>query len=363
MKKVLVILGPTATGKTDVALRLSANWRITQGKPFNFPQCELVSCDSRQIYTGLDIGTGKMPSNNHPELVRPEQDRRVSGSGSRNKFGMTNRNDIKRGKGYWEINRIKIWMYDVCDPKIQFNVKDYVIHAEKVIEDILKRGKLPIIVGGTGFYLKALLEGLPNLEIPINKKLRRELEKLNLKALQNKLQKLSPEKWENLNNSDRQNPRRFIRAIEIASTNSTSEEFLRATIRGGFKKYDVLKTGLTAPREVLNKRIDSRLVSRLDQGMVEEAKNLHKDGLSFTRMKELGLEYGMLAKLLAGEISENQLVDQLSAKIHQYAKRQMTWFRSENSVFWFDITSKNWTPKMEKIVLKWYDGGNDNTQN
>lgn len=322
MKKVLVILGSTATGKTDVALQLAQKYNG-----------ELVSCDSRQVYIGLDIGTGKLPGH-----------------------------DVKVEKhdGYWEIDGIRIWMYDVCDPKKQFTVKDYVEQASQVIEDILKRGKLPIIVGGTGFYLKALLEGLPNLEIPLNLQLRKELEKLSLQELQSKLQKIFLKRWKDMNNSDQNNPRRLIRAIEIVLTNFTSEEFLRATVRGDFK---ILKIGLTAPREVLQSRINARLASRIDQGLIEETKNLHKNGLTYKRMQELGLEYSILARLLKDEISENQLINDLSVKISQYAKRQMTWFKSQKNIIWFDITDKEWNQKMEKIVLKWYDENNDNSPN
>ncbi|MDO8639029.1 MAG: tRNA (adenosine(37)-N6)-dimethylallyltransferase MiaA [Candidatus Daviesbacteria bacterium] len=316
MKKVLVILGPTATGKTDVALQLAQKYNG-----------ELVSCDSRQVYNGLDIGTGKEASSKYQVVC------------------------IK-GKGFWEINGIRIWMYDACDPKKQFTVKDYVKEASKVIEDILKRGKLPIIVGGTGFYLKALLEGIPNLDIPVNKKLRGELEKLSLGDLQKKLQELSPEKWEQLNSSDRNNSRRLLRSIELLSMYPYISNN-QVTITND-QKYDVLRIGLRAPREILNKRIDLRLVSRIDQGMITEAKKLHQNGLTFIRMKELGLEYSMLARLLKGEISENQLIEQLSVKIHQYAKRQMTWFNLQKNISWFDITQDKWNQKVEKLIFKWY---------
>ena len=185
MKKLLVILGPTATGKTDLALYLA--------KKFNG---ELVSCDSRQIYGGLDIGTGKMPSNSTYEVKRIRPCRS---------------NDI----GYWEIDGIKIWMYDVVSPKKQYSVADYVKDADRVIGEIRAKGKLPIIVGGTGLYLKAIFEGLPNLAIPVDKKLRNRLAKLSKAELQEKLKKVSPEKWESLNQSDRENSRRLIRAIEL----------------------------------------------------------------------------------------------------------------------------------------------------
>lgn len=350
MKKVLVILGPTATGKTDLALSLA--------KKFNG---ELVSCDSRQVYIGLDIGTGKMSG----------QDLGFK------KF------DLR-----WEIDGIKVWMYDVVNPQTRYTVSDYVKQANKVIEDILKRDKLPIIVGGTGLYLKALLEGLSNLEIPVDEKLRGELEELSLEQLQEKLKLLSPAKFESLNNSEKNNKRRLLRSIELIHMNPrlprpTAQD---AVVVGGpspdgeanggqaymttsdkqqsiSDKYNVLKIGLTAPREVLNKRIDLRLISRIDQGLIEEGERLLKEGITLERMRELGLEYGVLAQLLTGDINREQFIETLKIKIHQYAKRQMTWFKnpsaSSGCTNWFDITDKRVSDEVEKLVLSWYDKHND----
>lgn len=281
MRKLLVILGPTATGKTDLALNLA--------KKFNG---EIVSCDSRQVYRGLDIGTGKYPSQ---------------------------KSKVKS----------KIWMYDVADPRKQYSVFNYVKDANKVIDEIIKRKKLPIVVGGTGLYLKALLEGLTNLSIPVNKKLRNSLSKLSLKQLQNKLQKLLPKKWQDLNQSDRQNPRRLIRAIELVGL---KPNFVKT------QNFDALKIGLTAPRDVLYKRADRKVLARIKQGMIEETIKLHKKGLSFKRMRQLGLEYGVLADYLDGKIKDtNELIKIMQGKIHGYIRRQLTWFAKEKDVHWFNI--------------------------
>lgn len=321
MKRLLVILGSTSTGKTDLAIFLA--------KKFNG---ELVACDSRQVYEGLDVGTGKLP------------DKEVR---------------IKKGMGFWEMDGIKVWMYDVADPKKQYTVYDYVKDAHKVIDEILKRGKLPIIVGGTGLYLKALLEGLSNLLIPPDQKLRQELDRLSLQQLQEKLQELSSEKWENMNNSDRQNSRRLIRYIELASILHT-EETLRfdQNCNDKISNLNVLKIGLTAPREILYKRIDERVISRINQGMIEEAKKLQEAGLSFKRMRQLGLEYGVLADYLQGNIlSEIELIKVLQGKIHRFARRQETWFKKEKNIFQFDIIGKNYITQLENMVRKWYDTG------
>ncbi len=316
MKKILVVLGATSTGKTEVALQLARKF-----------DGELVSCDSRQVYRGLDIGTGKDGAN--------------------------------------------AWMYDVADPKKQYSVFDYVKDANNIIEDILNRGKLPIIVGGTGLYLKALLEGMPNLGIPVDEKLRKQLSNLTLKQLQLRLQKSDPVRWSGMNSSDSQNPRRLIRVIEIATLS------LRGVKRRGNLKRigkiatlitprvlptlwwrarnDILKIGLTAPRQILYQRIDGRVISRINQGMIDEARRLHEKGLSFERMRRLGLEYGVLADYLDNKIkSEEELIKILQGKINGYARRQIAWFKKENNVIWFDITDPNFPEKLEKEAAKWY---------
>ena len=254
MNKVLVILGSTSTGKTDLALRLA--------KKFNG---ELIACDSRQVYKGLDIGTGKMPSSN---------------------------GQFKKRQGYWEIDGVKIWMYDVAEPNKQYTAYDFVKDGRRAIKEITTENKLPIIVGGTGLYLRAFIDGLPNLGIPVDQKLRKSLEKLSLLKLQYKLQELSFEKWQEMNNSDRQNPRRLIRHIEMLSNNSRQFKKTKADGISGWS--DLLKIGLIGPRQILYEKSNQRVVKRISQGMIIEAKRLYKEGLSLERMRQLGLEYRIL---------------------------------------------------------------------
>ncbi len=314
MKKVLVILGPTATGKTDLGLFLAK--RING---------ELVACDSRQIYRNLDIGTGKFPAN---EVKVIKHDR------------------------YWEMDGVKVWMYDVANPQTQYTVADYVEDAKGVIEDILSQNKLPIIVGGTGLYLKALLEGLPNLSVPVDKNLREDLKKLSKEELQKKLQGLSPKRWEGMNKSDRENPRRLLRSIEIILMNPYINKSQNILKKGA--KYETLKIGLTAPRDELYRRVDLRILRRVEQGMIKEAKSLYKKGLSLERMKSLGLEYRSLARLLNKEIGKKELVEILKGEIHSFIRRQQTWFKKEKEVKWFDILDENLFSKVEKEVRLWY---------
>lgn len=315
MEKVLVILGPTSSGKTDLALTLA--------KKFNG---EILACDSRQVYKGLDIGTGKLPSQNS-EI------------------------DIKKFDGLWEMNGIKVWMIDVADPLKRYDVSEYQNDAQKILNQVLKNEKLPIIVAGTGLYLKALLYGLPNLQIPFDPSLRDQLESLDLSTLQDKARKLIGESWNKLNNSERNNPRRLIRIIELNTLKPKSNKKLKDSVQ----KLNVLKIGLTLPREELNKRIDLRVKKRIDQGMIDEARNLLINELTLKRFRELGLEYGVLADYLEGKIDELEFTEKLKIKIHQYAKRQMTWFKKEQNVKWFNAGDKKLSGKVEMLCRDWYN--------
>ncbi|MBI3485981.1 tRNA (adenosine(37)-N6)-dimethylallyltransferase MiaA [Candidatus Daviesbacteria bacterium] len=313
MKKLLVILGPTSSGKTDLALKLA--------KKLNG---EIIACDSRQVYKKLDLGTGKHPSLN-TKVVKKEN--------------------------YWKIDEIKVHMYDLVDPSNQLNVSDYVKLANEIIKKVVKSKKLPIITGGTGLYLKALLQGFNNLAVPGDQKSRASLQLLTVSDLQKKLITLSLKKYLKMNSSDKQNKRRLIRAIEISSTLS---KIINKKSSGLEKEFSILKIGLMAPRKIINENIDQRVILRVNQGLIEEARNLYKDGLSLARMRELGLEYGCLADFIEGKLTEKELVEKLKIKIHQFAKRQMTWFKKETKVYWFDISQKNFEVQLEKAILKWY---------
>lgn len=295
---------------------------------------ELVSCDARQVYAGLDIGTGKLPT----DLRFNSYDLR-----------------IKKGKGWWEINGVKIWMYDVISFKKQYTVADYIKDARSIIEDIQRRKKIPIIVGGTGLYLKALLFGLPNLSIPDDQELRKELERLTVGQLQDRLKKISINRWGRMNYSDQQNPRRLVRAIEIVTLKARKITHFTHS-QGKLPRKDILKIGLFAPRQVLYQRSDKRVVSRMKQGMINEVRYLRDQGLSLTRMKQLGLEYGILADFLEGKIKqEDELIKVLQGKIHGFIRRQLTWFKKEEKVRWFDVSKKDYQEQVENSVVGWYD--------
>lgn len=228
MNKLLIITGPTATGKTALAIELA--------KKFNG---EIISADSRQVYKHMDIGTGK-------------------------------------DRGEYIKNNIKIWGIDLVDPDYNFNVSDYVEYAAAAISDIQNRNKLPIIVGGTALYIKALLEPFETVNIPPDQKLRNKLSKYSVENLQKELIKLDNDKWKKMNISDRNNPRRLIRAIEVAEScgKYTGTKHI-------YKYTDNLILYLTAANDYLYKRIDRRVDDRMKQGAIAEVQNLQKMGYSF----------------------------------------------------------------------------------
>lgn len=315
-KKLLCIVGPTATGKTDIALSFA--------KRLN---SELISCDSRQVYRGLDIGTGKMPGSD----VSLEKYDRV-----------------------WIIDGIPVWLYDIVSPQLQYDVWQYVQDAREVITRLATEKKVPIIVGGTGLYLKGLLEGFSKMEVPLDLNLREELEELSLEEIHQRLRKLDADYFASLNNSELNNKRRLIRKVEIILLQEQAQE--QVFSRGIKDEFEILKIGLTAEREILYARIDQRVLKRINLGMIEEAEKLHKEGLSFERMRQLGLEYSLLADFLEGVIpNKDQFVEKLQYRIHQYAKRQLTWFRADSEIEWFDITDEDFYDKVASRVRDWYN--------
>jgi tRNA dimethylallyltransferase len=308
-KKVLIITGPTATGKTDLALFLA--------KRFNG---ELISADSRQVYTGLDLGTGKYPGSYQTIEKQPRQ---------------------------WLIDDILVHLYDVASPKDQYTAYQFLSDAKRCIDKIHRLGKLPIVVGGTGLYLKALVSGLRRTdEVKLN--LRKQLENLSLIELQHKVQEISPTRWNELNDSDNKNMRRLIRIVEQVGADATGIE---EGIKGN---CDLLTIGVSAPREILYDRVNTRAVKRVNEGMIGEARALLHGGLTLNRMRELGLEYRILADCLEGAIAEEEFLPLLQTKIRQFVKRQLTWFKKEIDIEWFKATDTNLYIKVEKRVAVWY---------
>ncbi|MEK7463944.1 MAG: tRNA (adenosine(37)-N6)-dimethylallyltransferase MiaA [Patescibacteria group bacterium] len=270
---IAVIVGPTAVGKSDFAVDYALK---NNG--------EIISADSRQVYKGLDIGTGKITKE--------------------------------------EMRGVPHHLLDVANPIENFNVGKFKELAEKAIADISSRGKLPIICGGTGFYIDAVVNNITYPDVPHNRKLREELEEKSASALFEILKKLDADYAISLNNSEQNNHQRLIRSIEIATALGKVPKIVENE-----SHYEIKWIKLELPPEELKQRIHIRLAKRLENGMIEEVKNLHKNGLSWERMEELGLEYRYVSRFLRRHITKEEMIEQLQNEIWHYAKRQILWFK------------------------------------
>jgi len=283
--RVLAIVGPNAIGKSALAITLA---RKLDG--------EIISADSRQVYRGLNIGTGKITKK--------------------------------------EMRGVPHHLLDVADPRKQFSVFDYVGIARKNLEEIFSRGHIPIICGGTGLYIDALLGNITIPEVPPNQTLRKELEKKSPEELFEILKELAPERAEKI---DARNPRRLIRAIEIAKYQNSLSGHAEANIP---RDARTIWIGLTLQENELKKKITVRLFSRISRGMIDEVKKLHARGLSWKRMDELGLEYRYISHYLRGNITKEEMIEKLKTESWKYAKRQYTWFKRNKNIHWFQPSQR-----------------------
>ncbi|MEK7481805.1 MAG: tRNA (adenosine(37)-N6)-dimethylallyltransferase MiaA [Patescibacteria group bacterium] len=308
MPKILVILGPTASGKSELAVKIA--------RKFNG---EIISADSRQVYKGLNIGSGKVPKDKVPSVRC-----KVS--------------------GVYYYKGIPHHLLDVASPKRTFTVSQYQKLAKKALADIIKRNKLPIICGGTGLYIDALIYDYQLPAVPPQPKLRKQLEKKTTEELFKQLQKLDPRRAENI---DHHNKRRLIRALEIALTTKKPIPFLNTAARDNaiiddskIFLYYALKLGIKKSPEELKKLIAARLKKRLRQGLIGEVKNLRNPpvggGLNWKRLDDLGLEYRYVSRYLRGLITKQEMVDSILKESWQYAKRQMTWFKKDKNIRWIE---------------------------
>lgn len=325
MDKILVICGPTATGKTALALFLA--------KKFHG---DLLSADSRQVYKRMDIITGK-------DL--PLNAKRKTPACAEASAGRQNEELC-----WWETKGgVRIWLLDLVEPTESFSVSQWVNAAQKVIYNLWREKKLPIVVGATGFYTKALLGGIETLNIPPNPKLRRQLNRKDANELFEILSRLDALRAAGMNKSDRKNPRRLIRAIEIALWQSE----YNAPSPKKFKA-DILMIGLTAPRDVLHKRIDKRVEERAKQGAVDEVEQLLNSGVSWENESMTGTGYRQLKPYFEGKMGLDEAKRNWKIAEHRDAKKQMTWFKKGRKIKWFDIAGLAWQEKVEKAVENWY---------
>ena len=305
-RRMITILGPTASGKTDLATHLAARLNA-----------EIISADSRQVYRGMDIGTGK-------DLA----DYVING------------------------HVIPYHLIDICEPGTKYNLFRYQQDFLDCYEDIRSRGALPILCGGTGLYIEAVLKGYSLSPVPQNPALRTELEGKNLDELTNILVDLKRRNHSVMHNkTDVDSCQRAIRAIEIETYNLTkpTEERLCPPI-------DSLIIGVDIDREERRRKITKRLKERLKAGMIDEVDGLLKRGIPADDLIYYGLEYKFVTEYLIGKLSYDEMFRQLEIAIYQFAKRQMTWFRGMErrgfTIHWIDaIQSMN--DKVEEILSLW----------
>ena len=300
---LITILGPTASGKTAVAAKIAS---VLNG--------EVISADSRQVYRGMDLGTGK----DYADYIVDGQN-------------------------------IHYHLIDIVDAGYEYNVYEYQKDFLKVFADITERGKLPVMCGGSGLYLEAVLKNYKLIQVPVNEKLREELDdkllwelELILKGYKNYLH----------NQTDTESSKRATRAIEIEEYYLTHPE-----IDTGMPDINSLVVGVKYERESRRKRITNRLQQRLKEGMLDEVQRLLDSGLTPEQLTYYGLEYKFMTQHLTGQLTYQQMFDGLNVAIHQFAKRQMTWFRKMEkqgiNIHWLD----GYMPLDEKIerILGWYN--------
>jgi len=300
---LITILGPTASGKTAVAAKVAS---VLDG--------EVISADSRQVYRGMDLGTGK----DYADYIVDEKP-------------------------------IPYHLIDIVDAGYEYNVFEYQKDFLKVFDEVSNRGKLPVMCGGSGLYLEAVLKNYKMIQVPINETLRQMLEGKSLDELTDILKNYKSDLH---NQTDIENEKRAIRAIEIEEYYLSKPE-----MNTGMPDIRSLVVGVQFDRQTRRKRITSRLRQRLREGMLDEVQRLLDSGLTPEQLTYYGLEYKFMTQHLTGELTYQEMFDGLNVAIHQFAKRQMTWFRRMEKqgieIRWLD----GFMPLDEKIarIVEWYN--------
>lgn len=301
INKIIVITGPTATGKTQLA--------VAMAKQFNG---EIISADSRQVYKFMDLGTGK---------------------------------DIE------EYGDIPYHMIDIVHPNEVFSLYEYLEQVKVIIKDIINRGKTVIICGGSPLYINAILQKYVLTKSEVDTSLRNELNSLNLEDLQDKLKSISPDAFNSLNPDDQINPLRIRRQIELLVTPLTGETGAK------WPDFEPLVLGVYYPRPIVRARVEERLKKRFDLRMIDEVKFLHdSENVSYEKLESFGLEYREIAKFLQNEYDFKELYTQLLNKIRQFVKRQDIFFRKMEregiKINWIDEGNPVVAASLIKIFLE-----------
>ena len=302
MKKMITILGPTASGKTPLAASLAA--RIGG---------EIISADSRQVYRRMDIGTGK---------------------------------DLA------DYGDVPYHLIDICEPGTKYNLFQYQQDFFDAYNNIIGRGKIPVLCGGTGLYIEAVLKGYKLSPVPQSPELRSRLEGRSLEELTQMLTELKAKTGSNMHNkTDVDSCQRAIRAIEIETYNLQNP-----MPRRELPPVDSLIIGVNIDRELRREKITRRLKARMEEGMVDEVKGLLAEGIPPEDLINYGLEYKYLTEYITGVSTYDEMFRQLEIAIHQFAKRQMTWFRGMErrgfKIHWIEATLPM-EEKVNKILELW----------
>lgn len=281
-KKIITIVGTNASGKSNLGVYLA--------KKYNG---EIISADSRQIYKGLDLGTGKLDDDDMQEVPHH--------------------------------------LIDILDVNEPYSVVEFQRQSYEIIEDILSRGKLPIIAGGTGLYTRSVVKGYTFNDVEPNLVLREELEKETTEELYDRLKKIDEEVAKR---NTKENRRRIIRCLEkydALGLDGLQDQY--------DPRYETLQLGVTWPNEILHQRIDDRMNMRFDKGMIEEVETLKKQGASDEFLENLGLEYRFIHRYLIGVIeTKEELYHELSRAIKRFAKQQKTWFKKDKDIHWLNMS-------------------------
>lgn len=275
--KAIAIVGPTTSGKTALSIALAKHFAG-----------EIISADSRQVYRGLDIGSAKVTTA--------------------------------------EMEGVPHHLIDIADPKDVYTGADFKRDGTDALESITTHGKLPIVAGGTFFYLELLKGTMSSAPVPPNLTLRSILEQKTTTELFTELQSKDPIRAETI---DPDNRRRLIRALEVIDVLGAVPPVITTDL-----PYDWLTIGIDIPTEILNARIHTRIIKRLKIGMVEEVEYLHQNGLSWERLEAIGLEYRYLALYLQNKLTKDEMIEQLTNKSRQFAKRQRVWLKRDKSIVW-----------------------------
>ncbi len=310
-QKVIVICGPTASGKTGLSIELA--------KKING---EIVSCDSMQIYKDMTIGTAK-----------PVEE---------------------------EMQGIKHYLIDCVSPDIRYSVADYKKDAIKAIKEILRNGKVPIVVGGTGLYVESLVYGIEYNEIKVDLKYREELEQIiekeGLNALYEEARKIDPDAIKKVSENDK---KRICRILEIYHSTGKTKTELEIESRRNGPEFEYKLFGITMDREKLYERINKRVDIMIQNGLIQEVKTLLDKYKEFPTAMQ-GLGYKEVVEYLNGNYTEEEMIEKIKMETRRYAKRQLTWFRKYKNIIWIDGLDD--IQNNIKIILEEYSGKNNRTR-